>query len=87
MSRYLINLFLALLVGHIGVSQHAICKGRGVSFIHETDGKIGNMVEPKCKFSRFPGLLTLSPVAMDRQTDHPTQDLVFPGNSLKVFFI
>lgn len=87
MSCNLINLFLALLERHIGVSQHAICKGRRVTFIHETDWQVRDMVEPKGEFSSFPRLLTLSPVAVDRQTDHPAQDLVFLGDSLKVFFI
>lgn len=84
MGCYFIELFLALFVGQVQFSKQSGRESRRKAFIDEAYGASRRADKP---FGKIPDLArfgTIASVAVQRQTDDPAGDLVFPGELLEV---
>lgn len=82
-----VHLFLAFLMCQLGLSEQPLGKCRSIAFIDEADGAIGNMIKPRSKIASLYRLLTLPAIAMDRQANHPSEDLIVFGQVLEMLLI
>ncbi len=81
---YFIKLLLALLGRQCGFSKQTRGQGRGITFVDESHGALGRLHQPPCEGSGLLSLNAVAAVAMDRQTDHPTGDLIFDDEFSKM---
>lgn len=84
MGSYFIELFFSLFVGQVQFSKQSGRQGRRKTFIDEAHGASRRADEPFRKIPDLAGLGTIASVAVQRQTDDPAADLVFPGELLEV---
>jgi hypothetical protein len=74
-------------MSQFNISKHSCCQRRGVSLIDKSDRSIRLVSQPTRESTHLLRLGALATIAMDRQSNDPTQDLVFVRDSDEVFLI
>ena len=82
-----VHLFFALFVRQFRLTKQSIGECGCVTFVDKANRAVGYMIQPGREIPGFNRFLAFAAITMDRQSHNPAQNLILPGQILKVLLV